>query len=83
MYNLRLFFLPSYSPELNPDDELFNHDMKTNAVGRQRPKTQAEIIENICSYLRSTQRQPRIVRQFFHEENVAYAAAQTAHYFML
>lgn len=54
---IRLFFLPSYSPELNPD-QLLNHDLKANAVGRQRPKNQAEMIDNIRSYLRSTQRQP-------------------------
>ncbi len=71
---IRLFFLPSYSPQLNPD-ELLNHDVKANAVGRQRPKNQAEMIGNIRSYLRSTQRQPTIVQNFFHEKHVAYAAA--------
>jgi transposase len=71
---IRLFFLPSYSPQLNPD-ELLNHDIKANAVGRQRPKNQAEMIGNIRSYLRSTQRQPSIVQRFFHEKHVAYAAA--------
>ncbi|MFZ5451291.1 MAG: IS630 family transposase [Thermodesulfobacteriota bacterium] len=34
---LRLIFLPSYSPELNPD-ELLNQDVKSNALGRQRPR---------------------------------------------
>ena len=33
---IRLFWLPSYSPELNPD-ELLNQDVKTNALGRVRP----------------------------------------------
>jgi len=71
---IRLFFLPSYSPELNPD-ELLNHDVKANAVGRQRPKNQAQMIDNLRSYLRSTQRQPTIVQNFFLEKHVAYAAA--------
>lgn len=71
---LSLFFLPSYSPELNPD-ELLNHDVKANAVGRQRPKTQAEMMKNLRSYLRSTQRQPHVVQNFFREKHVAYAAA--------
>ena len=71
---IRLFFLPSYSPELNPD-ELLNHDVKVNAVGRQRPKNQTQMIENIRSYLRSTQRQPRVVQNYFHEKHVTYAAA--------
>ncbi len=47
---------------------------KKTAVERQRPKTQAEMISNIRSYLRSTQRQPEIVQRFFHEKYVAYAA---------
>ena len=71
---IRLFFLPAYSPELNPD-KLLNHDVKANAVGRQRPKTQAQMMENIRSYLRSTQRYPNVVQSFFHEKHVAYAAA--------
>ncbi len=71
---IRLFFLPSYSPELNPD-ELLNHDVKANAVGRQRAENQSQMIENIRSYLRSTQRQPRVVQRYFHEKHVAYAAA--------
>jgi len=33
---IRIFFLPSYSPELNPD-ELLNQDVKSNALGRVRP----------------------------------------------
>ena len=71
---IRLFFLPAYSPELNPD-ELLNHDVKANAVGRQRPTNRAEMIGNLRSYLRSTQRQPSIVQNFFREKHVAYAAA--------
>ena len=32
---IRVFFLPSYSPELNPD-ELLKQDVKSNALGRVR-----------------------------------------------
>lgn len=71
---IRMFFLPSYSPELNPD-ELLNQDVKTNAVGRRRPVDQAELIGSVRSYLRSTQRCPDVVRAYFHEEHVRYAAA--------
>ena len=35
---LRLFFLPGYSPELNPDEKL-NQDVKSNSVGRRRAIT--------------------------------------------
>ena len=70
---LRVFYLPWYSPKLNPD-ELLNQDVKSNAVGRRRPADQQEMLANVRGYLRSTQKQPHIVRNFFHEENVRYAA---------
>ena len=70
---IRIFSLPSYSPELNPD-ELLNQDVKTNAVGRQRPRDQSELIAGVGSYLRGTQRRPDIVKAYFQEEHVRYAA---------
>jgi len=70
---IRLFLLPGYSPDLNPD-ELLNQDVKSNALGRQRPKDQPELIRNVRSYLRSTQRQPQVVRSYFRAKKVAYAA---------
>lgn len=70
---VRLIFLPSYSPDLNPD-EMLNQDVKANAVGRRRPRTQTEMMGTVRTYLRSTQRQPHIVRSYFQEESVRYAA---------
>ena len=71
---IELFHLPGYSPELNPDEYL-NQDVKTNAVGRQRPVDQHHMIHNVRRYLWSTQRQPQIVANYFQHEDVAYAAA--------
>lgn len=68
-----LFFLPGYSPELNPD-EFLNQDVKSNALGRQRPANQTELIAGVRSYLHSTQRQPELVKSYFHAESVRYAA---------
>lgn len=70
---IEVFRLPSYSPELNPD-ELLNQDVKTNAHGRRRPKNQSEMVGNVRSYLRSTQRRTKIVQSYFHERHVRYAA---------
>lgn len=71
---IRIFFLPGYSPELNPDAVL-NQDVKTNALGRQRPRDLRELITNVRRYLRRRQRQPHIVKRYFEEEHVRYAAA--------
>ncbi|MBK8915069.1 MAG: IS630 family transposase [Phycisphaerales bacterium] len=70
---IRMFFLPGYSPELNPDEYL-NNDVKTNAIGRQRPATKDELILNLEQYLRDTQRRPHIVRNYFKAEPIQYAA---------
>lgn len=69
---IELFFLPPYSPELNPD-ELLNQDVKSNAVGRRRPSTVSEMVTTVRGYLRSTQKQPSIVRSYFRHPKVRYA----------
>ena len=71
---IELYYLPGYSPELNPD-ELLNNDVKSNAVGRRRPSSQQEMMSDVRAYLRSTQRQPHIVQSYFSHEDVRYAAA--------
>jgi transposase len=68
------FYLPGYSPELNPD-ELLNHDVKSNAVGRRRPHSCLEMVSHVRRFLRSRLRQPGIIRNYFREPHVAYAAA--------
>jgi transposase len=70
--HLQMYFLPPYSPELNPD-ELLNQDVKTNAVGRRRAIDQADLMANVRGYLRSTQKMPYVVRSYFQEQHVRYA----------
>jgi transposase len=69
---IQMFFLPAYSPELNPD-EFLNQDVKSNAVGRRRAENKKELIEDVRGYLRSTQKQSRLVKSFFHAKTVRYA----------
>jgi transposase len=71
---IELQFLPGYAPELNPT-ELLNQDVKTNALGRRHPHTQEELIGDTRSYLRSRQRTPRIIANYFEEKQVSYAKA--------
>ena len=70
---IELFFMPGYSPELNPD-EMLNQDTK-QAMRRRRPRDQSQMIANTRSHLRRRQQQPQVVRNFFLEEHVRYAAA--------
>jgi transposase len=71
---IRMIFLPTYSPDLNPD-EFLNNDVKANAVGRCRPASRQEMIAGVRTYLRSTQRHPEIVKSFFRPPSVRYAMA--------
>lgn len=70
---IRLIYLPPYSPQLNPP-EFLNQDVKSNAAGRWRPSTQGRLMGNLRNYLRSTQKFPDVVRRFFHAAPVRYAA---------
>ena len=71
---IRLVYLPPYSPALNPGEYL-NQEVKSDAAGRWGPRTQRKMMDNLRSYLRSTQKCQDVVRRFFHAEPVRYAAA--------
>jgi hypothetical protein len=62
------------NPELNPD-ELLNHDVKTNALDRVRPVNVQKMMDNVRSYLRITQARPTVVKNYFCEPHVRYAAS--------
>lgn len=70
---IRMYFLPGYSPELNPD-ELLNQDVKSNALGRKRARNEQELVSNTRSFLWSRQRRPDTVKKYFHGTYVRYAA---------
>jgi transposase len=70
---VRLFYLPGYRPDLNPDEYL-NQDVKSNAVGRRRPPDVVTMRKNISGYLRGRQRRPQIVMNSFKHESVRYAS---------
>ena len=70
---LRLFYLPGYSPKLNPD-ELLNQDVKSNALGKSRPTNKAELLSTVRAHLHRRQKQPQVVRNLFREQHVRYAA---------
>jgi transposase len=69
---LELIFLPGYSPDLNPD-ECLNQDTK-QAMKKATPHDQAEMIGRVRSHLHRRQREPEVVKRFFHEKHVRYAA---------
>ena len=70
---LRLFFLPPYSPELNPDERVWN-DLKNNAIGRQAITAPTQLHSAVISHLRCIQKSPDRVRAYFNNETTQYAA---------
>ncbi len=70
---MEMFFLPAYSPDLNPD-EMLNQDIKANAVGRKRARNQPELMRNLRRYLNRRRANPSLVIRYFHENSVRYAA---------
>ena len=70
---LRLYFLPPYSPELNPDELVWN-DVKNNAVGRSKLDGPKDLHRAVVGRLRFLQKRPDRVRSFFQSPDTCYAA---------
>jgi len=70
---LRVFFLPPYSPDKNPDELVWKH-VKADTVGRTAIFGDKDFKSKVRSSLRSLQRNPKKVRSFFQKESLKYAA---------
>jgi transposase len=70
---LKLFFLPPYSPELNPDELVWNQ-VKHHGVGRKLIFTREQLISSATSALRQLQRCPEKIRGCFGTTTTIYAA---------
>ena len=70
---IELFFLPSYSPELNPDEYL-NCDLKDGVHSGVPARTKKELKQKAISHLRKLQKLPGRVMRYFRHPKIAYAA---------
>jgi len=70
---IQIFYLPPYSPDLNPDEYL-NNDLKQNANKNDIPKDLESLKKNTNSYMRSMQKRPEKVKGFFRHKKTIYAA---------
>lgn len=72
---LELVFLPTYSPELNPD-ELLNQDVTRHLrQTADRPTDRPGLVTALRSFLHRRQKQTHIVSAYFRGPYVSYAAA--------
>lgn len=70
---IEVFYLPSYSPELNPD-EMANADLKQAVTKLAPARTKLQLVKAAARHLRSVQRQPERIKRYFEHEPVRYAA---------
>ena len=70
---IEVFYLPSYSPELNPEERL-NADLK-QAMGKKVPvRTKAKLREAANEHMLMIEQSPERVKSFFGDPKVKYAA---------
>lgn len=70
---IEVFFLPPYSPELNPQ-EYVNQDVKTNVIGKKRPINKVQMRANVEDFMNSRKNDRKQVQKYFHVSHVRYAA---------
>src|ERR1019366_8748403 len=70
---LKLFFLPPYSPDRNPDELVWKH-LKADTVGRMVTTNKADFKGNVVSSMRKLQNNPEKIRSFFQKPSLKYAA---------
>jgi transposase len=67
-----VFYLPSYSPELNPDEYL-NGDLKTRVHSGIHAGTEVDLKHKTQSFMRMLIKRPHRVKSYFRHPMVAYA----------
>jgi hypothetical protein len=70
---IELFFLPSYSTELNPDKYL-NCDLKSGVYSGVPARTKGKLKAKALSHLGMLQKKPSRVQKYFQHRIIAYAA---------
>jgi transposase len=67
---LELHYLPSYAPDLNPDEFVWNH-LRHNGITKTPLKKNEQLKARRAGSCK-IKRSPRLVRSFFRAESVGY-----------
>jgi len=70
---IEVFYLPSDSPELNPDAYL-NSDLKQNIRSGLPVRSEKTLTKKTPPFMRTLQNRPERVRHYFNHPQIAYAA---------
>lgn len=71
--HLEVFYLPSYSPELNPD-ECLNADLKQAVTSQVPARSKGQLKKATVGHLRKLSKSPERVKSYFRHQPVRYAA---------
>ena len=71
---LKLFFLPGYSPELNPDEWVWKN-VKHDRIGKTGVTSKEDLKSKAIGALRRLQKRPGLVRAFFADPRLRYITA--------
>jgi transposase len=71
--HLEVFYLPSYSPELNPD-ECLNADLKQAVTSQAPARSKGQLKKATVGHLRKLSKSPERVKSYFQHQPVRYAA---------
>ena len=70
---IALYYLPSYSPEKNPDEYL-NCDLKYGLSDKPAPKNQKQLQNNVENHMKMLQENHQRVKKYFNHQDIKYAA---------
>ncbi len=70
---IEVFYLPAYSPELNPDEYL-NCDLKKGVHSGKPARNKRQLKSKAQSHMAMLQRRPNRVKKYFEHEKIKYAA---------
>lgn len=70
---IEIFFLPAYSPELNPDEYL-NCDLKALVHGGKPARNRNELESKVRGAMMKIQNRPKRVMSYFQHRKIQYAA---------
>jgi len=70
---IELFYLPPYSPELNPDELVWNH-LKTHTTGRSTISDKQDFKKKVARSMKSLQKNKTKIKSFFGKKSLKYAA---------
>jgi len=71
--NIMMAFLPAYSPELNPDEQVWNHAKRE--VGKMTIRSKDAMEKAILSVMSAIQNKTDLVRSFFCMPDTKYASS--------